>query len=87
MADVFCRRAQVRIKQLFEELFDNADDPTYRLAQDVLKGKHAWFEEGLGRGFDEIFKEGEVAPPAPGAGTSNASRGDERVATELGASG
>jgi hypothetical protein len=46
LADVFCRRSRLRIKKLFSELWDNADDPTYKLAQDVLKGRYAFVEDG-----------------------------------------
>lgn len=46
MADVFCRQARLRIDDLFSRLFENADNATYRLAQEVLRGEHAWLEEG-----------------------------------------
>jgi alkylation response protein AidB-like acyl-CoA dehydrogenase len=46
LADLFCRRSRLRIKQLFSEVHDNADDPTYKVAQDVMKGRYAWVEEG-----------------------------------------
>ena len=46
LADLFCRRSRLRIEQLFNEVHDNADDPTYKVAQDVLKGRYAWLEEG-----------------------------------------
>ncbi|HET9514459.1 MAG TPA: acyl-CoA dehydrogenase family protein [Gemmatimonadales bacterium] len=47
MADVFSRHAQRKVRILFGQVFDNDDGPTYRLAQDVLKGNHAWLEEGI----------------------------------------
>ena len=47
MADVFSRHAQRKVRTLFGQVFDNDDVPTYRLAQDVLKGNHAWLEEGI----------------------------------------
>jgi alkylation response protein AidB-like acyl-CoA dehydrogenase len=47
MADVFSRHAQRKVRILFGQVFDNDDVPTYRLAQDVLKGNHAWLEEGI----------------------------------------
>lgn len=88
LADVFCRRARVRVRHLFDELFKNADNSTYRLAQDVLKGKHTWFEQGLGSGVDAMF-ELPLAPPAPGAEKPLDDRGlsGERVATQVGAGG
>jgi alkylation response protein AidB-like acyl-CoA dehydrogenase len=89
LADVFCRRAKIRIRHLFSELFKNADAPTYRLAQDVLKGRHTWFEQGLGSAFDDVFTKGEVAPPATGeAGVRPGRRAmQEREATQIGAGG
>jgi hypothetical protein len=47
MADVFSRHAERKVRILFSQVFDNDDVPTYRLAQDVLKGNHAWLEEGI----------------------------------------
>ncbi|NIP78533.1 MAG: acyl-CoA dehydrogenase [Gemmatimonadetes bacterium] len=47
MADLFCRHARRRIDERFERVFDNDDDATYRLAQEVLKGQHAWLEQGV----------------------------------------
>lgn len=47
MADVFCRQSRFRIEDLFNRLFENADNSTYRLAQEVLKGDHEWLEEGI----------------------------------------
>ncbi len=46
LADVFCKRSRLRIKGLFSAINQNADDSTYRLAQDVLKGQYAWLEDG-----------------------------------------
>ena len=46
LADVFCRRARRRVEHIFDELFKNADNSTYRLAQEVLRGEHAWLEHG-----------------------------------------
>jgi alkylation response protein AidB-like acyl-CoA dehydrogenase len=47
LADHFCRGARRRVKRLFEDVFDNSDAFSYRLAQDVLAGKYAWLESGL----------------------------------------
>jgi alkylation response protein AidB-like acyl-CoA dehydrogenase len=47
MADIFCRYARRRIDAKFERIFDNDDDATYRFAQEVLEGKHAWLEQGI----------------------------------------
>jgi alkylation response protein AidB-like acyl-CoA dehydrogenase len=47
MADIFCRHARRRIDARFERIFDNDDSATYRFAQEVLEGKHAWLETGI----------------------------------------
>jgi alkylation response protein AidB-like acyl-CoA dehydrogenase len=47
LADLFCQQARSRADDLFAELFSNEDDANYKLAQDVLKGKHEWLEEGI----------------------------------------
>ncbi|MQA91975.1 MAG: DUF1974 domain-containing protein, partial [Gemmatimonas sp.] len=47
MADIFCRQARLRIDHLFSRLFENADSSTYRLAQEVVGGNHAWLEQGI----------------------------------------
>jgi alkylation response protein AidB-like acyl-CoA dehydrogenase len=44
MADLFCRHARARVKRLFSEVFDRNDGPTYALAQEVLRGEHAWLD-------------------------------------------
>ena len=47
LADVFCREAQLRIDDLFENLYGPTDEKVYKLAQQVLKGEHAWLESGI----------------------------------------
>lgn len=47
MADLFCRHSRARVNQLFENVFDANDAPTYRLAQEVLAGKHAWLDPDM----------------------------------------
>src|SRR5436190_318211 len=47
LADVFCREAELRVDTLFDHMFGPADDRIYRVAQDVLKGKHSWLETGI----------------------------------------
>ena len=44
VADVFCRGARRRIKNLFKEVFDNDDVRDYKLAQNVLSGSLLWLE-------------------------------------------
>ncbi len=85
LADVFCSRSRVRVKQLFSELWDNADDSTYRLAQDVLKGKYGWLEDGA---ISAHREPGTRVPTTGGAAVPPARRESEnRVATEIGATG
>jgi len=47
LADYFCRTARLRIAAHFTGLRRNADKDGYRLAQEVLGGKHEWLEEGM----------------------------------------
>ncbi|MDX1673576.1 MAG: acyl-CoA dehydrogenase family protein [Longimicrobiales bacterium] len=47
MADLFCKYARARIDTTFEEVFDNHDGETYKLAQEVLEGEHAWLEKDV----------------------------------------
>jgi alkylation response protein AidB-like acyl-CoA dehydrogenase len=47
LADGFCRLARRRIARLFAELYGPADAATYRIAQQVLRGEHAWLEAGV----------------------------------------
>jgi alkylation response protein AidB-like acyl-CoA dehydrogenase len=46
IADLFCRIARRRVRQLFGELWDNDDVRLYRGAVDVLEGRHEWLERG-----------------------------------------
>jgi alkylation response protein AidB-like acyl-CoA dehydrogenase len=47
VADLFCRQARERVKVKFHGLWRNEDVPTYRIAQEVLRGEHTWLEKGL----------------------------------------
>ena len=47
MADLYCRHARARVKRLFGDVFSNNDVATYRLAQEVLAGKHAWMDPDM----------------------------------------
>ncbi len=47
LADVFCRQARGRVRAKFNGLWRNEDVPTYKVAQDVLKGEHRWLERGM----------------------------------------
>jgi alkylation response protein AidB-like acyl-CoA dehydrogenase len=47
LADMFCREARGRIEAKFDEMYGRHDAALYRLAMQVLKGEHAWLEEGI----------------------------------------
>ena len=47
LADSFCREARIRIDEHFRNLFGPNDENLYRLAMSVLKGEHAWLEQGI----------------------------------------
>jgi hypothetical protein len=47
VADVFCRQARGRVQAKFGGLWRNEDVPTYKVAQEVLKGEHVWLEAGM----------------------------------------
>jgi alkylation response protein AidB-like acyl-CoA dehydrogenase len=47
LADLFCREARVRIDRLFESLYGANDGAMYKVAQQVLRGEHAWLETGI----------------------------------------
>ena len=69
LADIFCRDAKVRIGHSFDALYGPNDDATYRLARQVLDGKHAWLEEGIV----------SPLPPEPVGGDA-ATRGEDPAA-------
>jgi len=47
LADLFCGQARRRADRLFAELWANDDNAQYRVAQQVLAGRYAWFEEDV----------------------------------------
>jgi hypothetical protein len=81
LAQVFCERPELKVKQLFNDVWDNADDSTYKLAQDVLKGRYAFVEEGAVTSIPEHT----LAPSAQAPVERKVS--SERQATEIGAAG
>jgi alkylation response protein AidB-like acyl-CoA dehydrogenase len=85
LADVFCRQARLRIEDLFTHLFDNADEPTYRLAQQVLKGEHEWLERGIISPLPENLRAPGPAPDARQQQDRELSQTSE--ATQIGAGG
>jgi hypothetical protein len=75
----------MRVEALFDRLFDNEDDTTYKLAQEVLRGEHAWLEKGImgmPPEWDVAPKRGsDPEPEGERQGTG------ERETTEIGAGG
>jgi alkylation response protein AidB-like acyl-CoA dehydrogenase len=59
LADLFCREARQRIQTNFHRFYGKNDGATYRVAQRVLDGKHAWLEQGI----VGIMEEAPVNPP------------------------
>ena len=47
LADAFCREARDRIKVHFDNLFGPNDAALYKVAMQVLRGEHAWLEQGI----------------------------------------
>jgi alkylation response protein AidB-like acyl-CoA dehydrogenase len=47
LADLFCRAARVRVGRLFDDFYGSYDREMYRVAQQVLRGEHAWLETGI----------------------------------------
>jgi len=47
LADLFSRQARRRVQVLFGQVFRNDDVQAYRVAREVLEGKHVWLEEGI----------------------------------------
>lgn len=80
-ADIFCRQSRYRVEALFDRLFSNADNSTYRLAQEVIRGEHTWLEEGIIPPIPEGVKLAQEEEPTKGS----PGRSDTRETTELGA--
>jgi len=56
LADAFCLEARDRIKNHFDQLF-GANDPTlYKVAMEVLRGEHAWLEQGIVSSMADVDK-------------------------------
>ncbi len=47
IAVLFCRQSRRRVERLFKTIFNNDDTQNYKLARDVLAGKHTWLEQDL----------------------------------------
>lgn len=47
LADAFCLEARDRINAHFDHLFGANDPAIYKVAMEVLRGEHAWLEQGI----------------------------------------
>ncbi len=63
LADLFCREARLRIERHFDHFFGPNDGALYKVSQQVLKGEHAWLEEGI-IDFDDEKVERWTSPDA-----------------------
>ncbi len=61
LCDLFCRQARRRVEERFRSLFRNDDSRAYRLAQQVLRGEHAWLEKGV---LEAVSAHFELSPHA-----------------------
>ncbi len=59
LADAFCVEARGRIAVLFSSLYGPHDEQLYKLAMSVLKGEHAWLEQGI---VDEAYYHDDAEP-------------------------
>src|SRR3954469_20489911 len=80
LADLFAKHARRRVGELFDAVFSNDDDASYKTAQNVLEGRYTWLEEGVADPSGDgpmIAGQPDGVPDAPPAVSAN---GDEPVA-------
>jgi hypothetical protein len=75
LADAFCIEARERIRIHFDQLFGVDDPALYRLSQEVLRGEHAWLEQGIVSSVAQMERgkrrsAGQTVPPAPATTSS-----------------
>ncbi|HKR08440.1 MAG TPA: hypothetical protein VJS39_04560, partial [Gemmatimonadaceae bacterium] len=74
LADAFCIEARERIRIHFDQLFGPDDAALYRLSQEVLRGEHAWLEQGIVSSVAQMERARRRTPAAgvpPGAAGSS----------------
>jgi hypothetical protein len=65
LADLFCREARRRVNKLFDDFYGSDDGAMYKVAQQVLRGEHAWMEDGIMSMLDDhTAAHGDLTPPA-----------------------
>ncbi len=47
LADLFCRQARRRLKDLHRDVYCNDDKRSYKLAREILEGKYDWLEDNI----------------------------------------
>ncbi len=47
LADLFCRQARRRVRDMHRAVYFNDDEVTYKRARKVLDGKYPWVEENI----------------------------------------
>ena len=47
LADLFCKGARKRIERSFEDIAENNDRQSYKVAQGVLEGEYYFLEDGI----------------------------------------
>src|SRR2546423_1078790 len=65
LADAFCLEARDRIKSHFDHLFGANDPAIYKVAMEVLRGEHAWLEQGIVSSVAQMEKS-RLRTPAAG---------------------
>ncbi|HEY4138049.1 MAG TPA: acyl-CoA dehydrogenase, partial [Casimicrobiaceae bacterium] len=65
LADLFCRAASKRVEALFQNFYGGYDGEMYKIAQQVMRGEHAWLETGIISLLDD---EGHAAAPDEASG-------------------
>ncbi|HEY0243157.1 MAG TPA: acyl-CoA dehydrogenase family protein [Gemmatimonadaceae bacterium] len=80
LADTFCREARLRIDDLFDNFYGANDDNMYKLAMSVLRGEHAWLEQGIASGDTEMGSADSDAGPSFSAFAAGQSSADRMLA-------
>ena len=65
LTELFCRSSRRKVRRLFTDLWSNDDTAKYRVAQNVLTGKHLWLEallEGLDAPMPEQPETSKTSP-------------------------
>jgi alkylation response protein AidB-like acyl-CoA dehydrogenase len=76
LADLFCREARLRVKNSFRNFYGAHDGTIYKVSQQVLKGEHAWLEQGIIGMLDEDA----IVPWEKGTGKMSRSYGETEAA-------